>query len=445
MFFQEFPLPTEPKFNDLSVSIIDFGAIADNKTDVSSAVNNAIKHVSENGGGKVIVPEGEYFSKPIDMQSNVNLHLEKGAVITFTDEIEDFLPAVFTRIEGVRCYSFHPLIYGSNLENVAITGEGVFNGNGFEWWKRDELKNAGGRSSGAASRDLLKAAADGVPVEKRIYDTLESGMRPYFLQLLYCKNLLIEGVRFINSPFWCVAPTFSENIIIRNISFMSPGCAYNTDSVDLDSCRNCLVEGIRVDCSSDDGVVLKSGRDRDGLEVNWPTENVIVRNCEFHNSLGSVAIGSETSGGIRNVYIHDITSDDCNNVIEIKTAPGRGNVIENIVAENMKGNRALGGAAISSKWASKSDAELTNIPTIRNILYKDIEVDTAYHGLRLRGYPDYPLQNIHLENVKIGALETTVVIEHIDGMHLNNVEVYQDKENWFDWQTHGYRGKKEGV
>lgn len=445
MFFKEFPLPKEPEFSDYSVNISDFGAISDNKTDISVSVNNAINHISENGGGKVIVPKGEYFSKPINLKSNVNLHLEEGAIITFSDEIEDFLPAVFTRIEGVRCYSFHPLIYGTNLENVAITGKGTFNGNGFEWWKRDEQKNAGGRSSGAASRDLLQAAAEGVPVEKRVYDTSESGMRPYFLQLLYCKNIFIEGVRFINSPFWCVAPTFCENIIIRNVSFMSPGRACNTDSVDLDSCRNCLVEGIRVDCSSDDGVVLKSGRDKDGLEVNMPTENVVVRNCEFHNSLGSVAIGSETSGGIRNIHIHDIKSYDCCNVVEIKSAPGRGNVVENVVIENATCKKAINGVSISTKWAVKGEEELVNIPTVRNILYKNIEVGTAYHGLKLCGYPDYPLENIYLENVKVGALETTVVIEHIDGMHLNNIEVYYDKENWFDWKTHGFRGKKEGV
>lgn len=441
MFFKEFELPEASKFNDLSVSILDFGAAADNKTDISEAVHKAIKYVSENGGGTVVVPKGEYYSKPLNMQSNINLHMEKGAIINFTDKIEDFLPAVFTRIEGVRCYSLHPLIYGTHLENVAITGEGVFNGNGFEWWKRDEQKNKNGaRSSGAASIDLLNMAARGVPVEERVFDTLESGMRPYFLHLLYCKNILIEGVRFINSPFWCVAPTFSENVIIRNASFMSPKGSHNTDSVDLDSCRNCLVEGVKVDCSSDDGVVLKSGRDKDGLEVNLPTENVVVRNCEFHNSLGTVAIGSETSGGIRNVYIHDIVSDDCDNVVEIKTAPGRGNVVENIVVENVKNNRAIGGVAISIKAFLNGDTELVDMPTVRNVLYKNIEVGTCWHGLRLRGYPEYPLQNIHLENIKVGCLETSVIIENIDGLHLNNVEVHFDKDNWFDWKDLRYKG-----
>lgn len=443
MFFKEFELPKDPRFQDLTVSILDYGAVADNKTDISDAVNKAVKFVSENGGGKVIVPAGEYYSKPINMQSNVNLYMEKGSRINFTDKIEDFLPAVFTRIEGIRCYSLHPLIYGSNLENVAITGEGVFNGSGHEWWLRDEHKNLNNRASGAASVDLLKMAADGVPVEERIFDTPESGMRPYFLHLLYSKNVLIEGVRFINSPFWCLAPTFCENVIVRNVSFMSPKGSHNTDSVDIDSCKNVLVEGVRVDCSSDDGVVIKSGRDKDGIEVNWPTENVLVRNCEFHNSGGTVAIGSETSGGIKNVYIHDIISDDCNSVVNVKTAPGRGNVIENIVIENVKNNRAISGVTVSSKYFVNGDVEFVDMPVVRNVLYKNIEVGLCWHGLRVLGYPEYPLENIHLQNIKIGCIETTATIEHVDGMHINNVEVALDKENWFDWKTHGHKGITE--
>lgn len=439
MFFKEFELPTEPKFNDLTVSVLDFGAVADNKTDASEAINDAIKHVSENGGGKVVVPAGTYFSKPITMLSNVNLHMEKGARINFTDDIQDFLPAVFTRIEGIRCYSLRPLIYGSDLENVAITGEGIFNGNGKIWWERDEHKNLNcARASGAASIDLLQMAADGVPVEERVFDTIESGMRPYFLHLMYCKNLLIEGVRFINSPFWCVAPVFSENIIIRNISFMSPKGSHNTDSVDIDSCKNVLVEGVRVDCSSDDGVVIKSGRDKDGLEVDWPTENVVVRNCTFTRSGGTVAIGSETSGGIRNIYIHDIISDNSSSVVNVKTAPGRGNVIENVHIENVKSNKAINAVSITSKAFVKGDFEFKDMPKVRNIYYKNIEVGLCWHGLRVIGFQDYPLENIHLENIKIGCIESTAVIEHVDGMHLNNIEVYLDKENWFDWKTHGH-------
>jgi polygalacturonase len=331
-----------------------------------------------------------------------------------------------------------------HLENVAITGEGVFNGNGYKWWRLDEEKNKyGARVSGAASGDLIKMVEDGVPIEERIFDKEESGMRPYFLHLLYCKNLLIEGVRFINAPFWCVCPTFSENIIIRNISFLSPKGSHNTDSVDIDSCKNCLVEGIRVDCSSDDGVVIKSGRDLDGIDANWPTENVLVRNCEFHCSGGTVAIGSETSGGIRNVYIHDITGDDCSCVVNIKTAPGRGNVIENIDIENVKGNKAISGANISMRYSALTDDNINRMPLVRNISYKNIEIGLAWHGPRILGFEKFPLENIHLENIKVKCIETTGVIQFVDGLHINNFETSFDHENWFDWQTHGRKGITE--
>lgn len=288
-------------------------------------------------------------------------------------------------------------------------------------------------------------AAAGVPIEERVFDTEESGMRPYFLQLLYCKNVLIEGVRFINSPFWCVCPTFSENVIVRNISLLSPKGSHNTDSVDIDSCKNVLVEGVRVDCSSDDGVVIKSGRDIDGIEANWPTENVVVRNCEFHCSGGTVAIGSETSGGIRNVHIHDIVNDASNNVVNIETAPGRGNVIENIVIENVKSNTSISSVAISSKYWLKKGEEpnFENMPVVRNILYRNIDIGLCYHGLRVQGWPKYELQNIHLENIKIKCIESTAIIENVDGLHVKDLDVSIDRENWFDWKTHGHRGQEE--
>lgn len=440
MFFREFELPTEPKFNDLTVSILDFGAKADNESDSSAAINAAMSYVSENGGGKVVVPSGIYFSKPITMQSNVNLYLQKGTRINFSDKFEDVMPAVFTRVEGIRCYSLRPLIYGMNLENVAITGEGVLNGNGQRWWQNYLQKGKVGSTFKSASANLMEMAATGVPIEERIFDDPDCLLRPYFLQILYSKNILIEGVRFINSPFWCLCPTFSENIIIRNVSFLSPKGSYNTDSVDIDSCKNVLVEGVRVDCSSDDGVVIKSGRDKDGLLADWPSENVLVRNCEFHCSGCAVAVGSETSGGVRNVYMHDITCDECTAVASVKTAPGRGNVIEDIVIENVKSNRSIGGVGISTHYFVKDDTELKNMPTVRRISVKNVEAELCWHGLGVNGYEKYPLEEVYLENIKIGCIESGATFSHIDGLHVDGVNVYLDHENWFDWQTVGHRG-----
>ena len=443
MFFKEFDLPIEPKFNDLTVNVFDFGAVADNQTDVSVAVNKAIDYVSEQGGGRVVIPEGTYFSTVIKLKSNVDLHLDKGAQINFSDEPDDYLPAVFTRIEGVRCYGYSPLIYGVNLENVAITGEGTFNGNGEKWWdffrktKVDTSKN-----SGAGAAELIRMAKEGIPVEERNFAKNDGGLRPYFLQILYSKNILIEGVKFINSPFWCVAPTFSENVIVRNVTFNTTKKSHNTDSVDIDSCKNCLIEGVVVESSSDDCVVIKSGRDRDGLEVDWPTENVLVRNCKFKNCGAGCVIGSETSGGIRNVYMHDCECIDANKAVGIKSAPGRGNVVENIDIENVTNTRGIEGVSCTLRYFVQGDEELVNMPKIRNISIKNVDAGLCWHGFRLRGYPNAMLENIHVENLKVDCIETTTIIENVDGLHLNNIEVKLDKENWFDWATLGHTDKQ---
>ena len=215
--------------------------------------------------------------------------------------------------------------------------------------------------------------------------------------------------------------------------------------MDIDSCKNVLVEGVRVDCSSDDGVVIKSGRDIDGILADWPSENVLVRNCEFHCSGCAVAVGSETSGGIKNVYMHDITCDDCSAVVNVKTAPTRGNIIENIDVENVKSNRSIGGASISKYYCINEGEEIDckNMPTVRNVHFKNIEIELCWHGMGVRGFKDYPLENIHLENIKIGCIESTANFSHIDGLHVNNVNVYLDHKNSFDWRTLGRRGLEE--
>ena len=432
MFFKEFELPTEPTFNKLTVSILDFGAVANDKTNSATAINSAIEYVSHNGGGHVLVPAGTYFSSGIKLKSNVDLHMEKGSQINFSDEPDDYLPAVFTRIEGMRCYGYSPLIYGSNLKNVAITGEGIFNGNGQKWWeffrKSQVLKD---------NKGLDETVRAGVPVEERIFAKKEGGLRPYFLQILYSENILIEGVKFINSPFWCVAPTFSENIIIRNVSFMSSKDSHNTDSVDIDSCKNCLIEGITVNCSSDDGVAIKSGKDKDGLEVNWPTENVLVRNCKFIKSGSGCAIGSETSGGIRNIYIHNCECIDTSSTISIKSAPGRGNIVENIDIENITNTRAVSGISFNLRYWVNDDVPMTNMPKLRNISIKNVDIGLCWHGLRIAGYKESMFENIHLENIKIGCIESTYTIEHVDRLNMNNVHVNLNKTDWFDWKTLG--------
>ena len=197
------------------------------------------------------------------------------------------------RIEGIMCYNYSPLIYGLDLENVAVTGEGVFFGNGEKWWRMYE-ENAG-------IKDLHNKAQETVPFSDRVYGNGELKIRMNFLQFMNCKNVWIQGVKFMDSPMWTIVPTFCENVLIQGVRIFSRKNSHNTDAIDLDSCRNCLVENCEIEASSDDCICVKSGRGPDGRAINKPTENVEVRNCKFMNSGSCFVVGSETAGGIRNV------------------------------------------------------------------------------------------------------------------------------------------------
>ena len=442
MFFKEFPLPKEPVFPSFSVNIKELGARGDGKSDAKPMIDEAMARCNENGGGHIIIPEGTYFCDgPIHFKSHVDLHLEKGAVIRFSDEYEKYLPVVFVRMEGIRCYNYSPLLYGIDLENIAVTGEGTLDGNGFLWWDLMHEKILNGIKP---SGKLCDMARDGVPVEARVFGTPEDAIRPYFLQFLRCKNVLIEGVRFIHSPFWTVAPAFCENVIVRGISHKTEKTtkghtSYNTDTVNMDSCKNCLIEDIVIDSSCDDSICVKSGKDQDGLLMNIPTENVLVRNCRFQNSGGMVVVGSETSGGIRNVCFRNITGIDCIYGIHIKGARGRGNVIENIDFEDIRMERCGEGITIGHVF-SHGSGDQDQIPVIRNISLENVTVTESLSGVILRGIPDHPVENLHFKNVQVSG-NMVEEISFVEGLHLEGVSLTKNEP--FDREVLG--GKKEGM
>ncbi|MBE5816200.1 MAG: glycoside hydrolase family 28 protein [Clostridiales bacterium] len=427
-FFKPFTHPTPPVIPQRRVSITDFGAIEGGEVLNREAINKAIDAVSQMGGGHVDVPQGVWLTGAINFKSNVDLHIHKGAELLFTADPKAYLPAVFTRIEGIRCYNYSPLLYANGCENISVTGEGKLNGQGHLWWGW-ALQNRVGMD------DLYLKGKLGTPVEERVYDNFDKwALRPYFLQFVYCKNILIEGVRFIQSPFWCVAPLFSENIIIRNVSWFSARNGANTDSVDIDSCRNCLVENCRVDSSSDDGVCVKSGRDNDGIAVNWPTENVEVRNCYFSHGGCGVVVGSETSGGIRNVYMHDCVCEQCNMAVHVKSAPGRGGEICDIDIENIKADRTVYGVCINTHYWMKPGDAVEKLPDMHDISLKNVHVEESRDGLNVRGHDCGHIRNIYLEDVSVGSYMTQQTIDCVDNLTLNGVSTHVTEE--FDWRAH---------
>ncbi len=332
-----------PKFPDKKYNILDFINSEQAKGDIRTAIQNAIEECSKNGGGIVVVPKGEYYcGGPINLKSNVNLFLEDGVIIKFSTNPDDYLPVVFTRWEGVECYNYSPLIYAYEQENIAITGKGILDGQASSenWWKWNGNKNYGWMPGMPSQKDsisrpkLMKMNNEGVPVEKRIFGK-GFYLRPNFVQFIKCKNILLEDITITNSPMWIIHPVLSENITIRNVKAISDGP--NTDGCDPESCKNVLIENCFFD-NGDDCIAIKSGRNLDGRRINVPSENIIVRNSVMKDGHGGVSIGSEISGGCRNVFIENCKMDSPNldRALRIKSNSYRGGIVENIFMRNVE-------------------------------------------------------------------------------------------------------------
>ena len=424
-FFTPFELPSDPMIPAYTVNIKDFGAVAGGEVLCSEAIARAIADLEAHGGGHLVVPAGVFLTGAIHFCSNMDLHLVKGAELLFTTDPAAYLPVVFTRIEGVRCYNYSPLLYAYEKENLSVTGEGILNGQGRAWW--------GYSANRQGMDDLYRQGAEQTPVEQRIYGDIEKwGLRPYFLQFVYCKNILVQGVRFVQTPFWCVAPLFSENITVRGVSFYTDRSAHNSDSVDFDSCRNCLMEDCHVLSSSDDGVCAKSGRDRDGRAAGVPTVNVEVRNCVFEYGGAALVVGSETSGGIDNVWMHDCVVRNSGMVAHVKSRPGRGGEIKNVDIENVHANRVTHGVRISTHYFSDGK-KTTELPDIHHICYANLSGDSCYHGVNVTGEQELPLHDIVLKDIRFGTVETGITTEFADNLLMDHVETYRCE--WYDWKA----------
>jgi polygalacturonase len=396
-----FPMPQlqRPKFPERSVSIADHGAVADGKTKNTDAFARAIAAIAEAGGGHVVVPAGRWLTGPIHLRSNIDLHLAEGAVVVFSDVFEDYLPPVLVRVGGIECFNYSPLIYARDCENVAITGPGRLDGNAAAWWSWKKKE----------SSDLGAMGAKGVPVEQRVFGTREAAIRPNFVVLMACRNVLLEGFTIGGGPNWTLHPVYCENVIVRRVNVDTDGP--NNDGLDPDSCRNVLVEYCTFS-TGDDCVVLKSGYNEDGWRVARPTENVVMRRCTSKRGHGGIVIGSEMSGDVRNVYAHDCDFEGTDRVLRIKSRPGRGGIVENVWVENITARDLKYEVVILNMDYSSDTSAIVNPapPTFRNITVRKVAAAGAPVAVRITGLPTSPVQNVSFEDVAIvsqrGALLT---------------------------------------
>lgn len=368
-------------------------------------IQREIDRVAGAGGGRVVVPAGVWMSGPIQLRSNVELHLAEGAKIVFTEILDDYLPAVRTSWEGIECMGYSPLIYAFGCTNVAVTGKGVLAPSVEMRWRSRGLARKKNPAHDAAKKRLAEWARDDVPVEQREYWKLEENlMRPPLIQFNRCKGVKLEDVVIRQSPFWTIHLLCSEDVRVRGLDVFAD--LKNSDGIDIESSRNVVVE----DCTfeqGDDAVVIKSGINHEGRRRAMPTEHVVVRNCVINEGHSMLSIGSELSGGVRDVLMEDCHAEKTiNKIFFIKTNPERGGFVENVTMRRIraKGVRYEAVSAITDYFWKPGSVPLDGVmraTPVKDITLEDISAESAKCVYSFRGYETEPIRNLTLKNVKV--------------------------------------------
>jgi polygalacturonase len=415
-----------PTFRDKIFDITQYGAVGDGKSDCTASFKLAIDECVKSGGGKVVVPAGVYLSGSIHLKSNVNLYLEKDAVIKFSTDPRKYLPLVFTRWEGVECMNYSSLIYAYGQENIAISGGGILDGQGSNanWWSwkgKEEFGWKAGMPYQKNARDkLFEMGENNIPVEQRV---LGEGnyLRPNFIQFYNCKNVLIDGVTLKDSPMWFINPVLCRNLSVINVKI--EGLGPNNDGCNPESSKDVLIK----DCyfnNGDDCIAIKSGRNNDGRRINIPSENIIVKNCKMKNGHGGVVLGSEISGGVKNVFVEGCQMDSPNldRAIRIKTNSVRGGVLENIFVRNLSiGEVSEAILKIDFYYEEGDVGKFT--PSVNNIVLENIKSEKSAYAIWIKAYERAKIKNLVIKDSKFDNVANENVLESVDEIILSNVTI----------------------
>ena len=450
---------TAPVFPANEVNLKDFGAKGDGSSLCTDAFAKAIDALVEKGGGKLVVPQGMWFTGPITLKSNINLHLEKGAVILFSPDL-DLYSLVSTSFEGLDTRRCQSPISGTNLENVAITGYGVIDGNG-EYWrpvKRDKVTDkqwkeftsrggafqspkvwypSEGALKGASMSDMNVSIGARTEAE---WNEIKHYLRPVMISLVNCKNVWLNGVIFQNSPAWNIHPLMCENVLVEGVQVRNPSFAQNGDGIDLESCKNALIVNSTFDVG-DDGICIKSGKDADGRKRGIPCENVIVNGCTVFKGHGGFVVGSEMSGGVKNIYVSDCQFLGTDVGLRFKSTRGRGGVIEGIYIKDISmsdiqtdaitfdlyygGKSAV--EALEDSDESKQQAAAHKVdettPCFRDIYINHVICRRARRAAYFNGLPEMPVKNVQITDLEVNNAKEGIVINNTDSVKLENVSV----------------------
>ncbi|MBF4467381.1 glycoside hydrolase family 28 protein [Flavobacterium sp. LC2016-12] len=448
----------EPKIPNNTVNLKDFGAVNRGSVLNTKAFADAIDAVSKKGGGKVIIPPGIWLTGPIILKSNIELHAETGALIKFSTD-KNLYPLIQTSFEGLNTWRCISPIYGKNLENVAFTGNGVWDGSGDAWrqvkknkltesqWK--ELVASGGvlneKKDTWYPSETFKKATVGADQNVRLdlktkedFEAIHDFLRPVLVSIQNSKRVLFDGPVFQNSPAWNIHPLMIEDLIVRNITVRNPWYSQNGDGIDVESCKNVLVENSNFDVG-DDAICIKSGKDKDGRERGIPCENIIVKNNIVYHGHGGVTVGSEMSGGVKNLHVSNCTFMGTDVGLRFKSTRGRGGIVENIFisdiymtdipSQAISFDLYYGGKSIAETLAeggTKTNNKVVPVneetPQFKNILIKNITIKGAQQAVFLQGLPEMNLQNIELSNLVISAEKGFSIID-ASGIKITNAKL----------------------
>lgn len=412
------------------------GALTDGKGLNTKLINATIDKLSQKGGGTLYFPAGTYLTGPIRLKSNITLDLAAGATLLFSDKFDHYLPFVEMRYEGVVMKSFSPLLYAVDAENITIKGQGTLDGQGQKWWDEFFRVLVDLQKNGMQEVNQYQKLWENANDVKALYaetnedyaPTLQRRFfRPPFFQTLRCKGITIEGVKFINSPFWTINPNFCENITIHGITINNPDSP-NTDGINPESCKNVRISDCHITVG-DDCITIKSGRDAQGRRYNTPCENISITNCTMLAGHGGVVIGSEMSGGVRNITISNCVFDGTDRGIRLKSTRGRGGVVENISISNVVMRDIQREAIIFDlKYSKMPDEPVSDrTPVFRNIHISNVIATDVNIPVYIRGLEEAPVSDISLTNVQIQSRQKPTFLNY-ERIKLNEVYINGEKQ-----------------
>jgi polygalacturonase len=415
-----------PTFPPRDFDITAYGAQTGGVVNCTESIRRAIRACAGAGGGRVVVPAGRFLTGPVHLESNVNLHVARGATLAFSRDAAHYLPAVLTRFEGTELMNYSPFIYALDQENIAISGEGTLDGqaDATHWWPWKGSAEfgwvAGTPNYNAARERLLAMAEQGVPVAQRVFGEGDY-IRPNFIQPHRCKNVLIEGVTIVGSPMWEIHPLLCRNVTVRGVKIDTHGP--NNDGCNPESCRDVLIDRC-VFNTGDDCIAIKSGRNADGRRVNVPSENLIVRNCEMRDGHGGVTVGSEISGGCWNVFAYDCRMDSprLDRALRLKNNAMRGGLLHSIYMRDVTVGQ-VADSVLSIDFTYEEGNKGSFTPIARDIEVRRVTSRKSPYGVFLRGFPNAPIENVRVIDCTFDNVAKGNVTENVRGLEWSGTKI----------------------